>query len=95
VTIESSIEFQIAETRTFQKRIESRELRRYYTRIKESIYPRLRANPYYGPNIKRLKGELSSIFRYRIGNYRLFYTVDADRKIVFVLDFIHRRNAYR
>jgi mRNA interferase RelE/StbE len=79
----------------FQGRIESREFRRYYVRIKDGIFPRLRENPYYGPNIKRLKGELSDIFRYRIGDYRLFYTVDADRRMVFILDLIRRKNAYR
>ncbi|MEW5816091.1 MAG: type II toxin-antitoxin system RelE/ParE family toxin [Spirochaetota bacterium] len=93
--IESSSEFKIAETGTYRKRIESREFRRYYPRIKETIYPQLRASPYYGPNIKRLKGELSTVFRYRIGDYRLFYTVDADRKLVFILDFAHRKDAYR
>jgi len=40
----------------------------------------------FGPNIKRLKGKLSSIYRFRIGNYRLFYTIDSEKKLVFMLE---------
>jgi len=68
---------------------------RYHAKIKESIYPLLRANPFWGPNIKRLKGELAAIYRFRIGNYRIFYTIDTEKKIVFILDINHRKDAYR
>ena len=88
-------EYRIAETDTFQKKMESAAFRRPYTRIVRTIYPRLRSNPYYGPNIKRLRGELSAVFRYRIGDYRLFYSIDTQRNTVFVLDLVHRKDAYR
>ena len=68
---------------------------RYYPKIKENIYSALRVTPFFGPNIKRLKGELSSIYRYRIGDYRLFFTIDSEKNLVFVLDFTHRKDAYR
>jgi mRNA interferase RelE/StbE len=55
----------------------------------------LRNNPFFGPNIKRLKGEFASIFRYRIGNFRIFYTVNQEKKLVFILDISHRKDAYR
>ncbi len=93
--IAPSDEFHIAETATFQKRVTSRGFQRYYQRIVDSVYPRLRNNPYFGPNIKRLKGELKSIFRYRIGDYRLFYTIDPDTKRVYVLELEDRKDAYR
>ena len=92
--IESSNEFRIAETQTFQKKLASRLYRKYYPRIKDKIYPVLRKNPFLGPNIKRLKAELKGIYRYRIGDYRLFYTIDADKRLVFILDFSHRKDAY-
>ncbi|HAV10588.1 MAG TPA: type II toxin-antitoxin system mRNA interferase toxin, RelE/StbE family [Dehalococcoidia bacterium] len=91
----SSDEFRISETLTFQKKAASRIHKQYYSRIKDNIYPVLRNNPFFGPNIKRLKGELSSIYRYRIGDYRLFYTIDSEMKIVFILDVAHRKDAYR
>lgn len=90
-----SIDFRIAETATFQKRIAALPYRRDYENIKETIYPKLRSNPFYGPNIKRLRGELAALFRYRIGNYRLLHTIDSEKRLVFVLDIIHRKDAYR
>ncbi len=94
-SIESLNEFKIAETHTFQKKIESYEFKGYYNKIKTIIYPILRQNPYHGPNIKRLKGKLKPVYRYRIGNYRLFYTINKEKMLVFILDFIHRKEAYR
>jgi mRNA interferase RelE/StbE len=88
-------DFLIAETRTFQKRISSPEYRKLYKKITEAIYPTLRNNPFYGSQIKRLKGELQGIYRYRIGDYRLFYLVDRNRSLVFILDFKHRKSSYR
>jgi mRNA interferase RelE/StbE len=89
-----SSEFRIAETLTFQKKIRSRVYNQYYARIKERLYPSLRNNPYFGVNIKRLKGELSAIYRIRIGDYRLFYTIDPDENLIFILDILNRKDAY-
>ncbi len=90
-----SSNFRIAETLTFQKKIESGTYKQYYFKIKKNIYPALRAGPFFGPNIKRLKGEFRSIYRYRIGDYRVFYMVDSQKKMVFILDITHRKDAYR
>ena len=94
-TIASSNDFQVGETATYRKKVESKTFVRFSDRIRDNIYPRLRASPYFGPNIKRLKRELSSIYRYRMGDYRLFYTIDPTKKLVFILDIVHRRDAYR
>ena len=72
-----------------------RELNSLYPKIKNYVYPILRDNPFFGPNIKRLKGEFSDVYRYRIGDYRLFYTIDEGTVTVFVLSLDHRKNAYR
>ena len=90
-----SSSFRIAETQTFQKKIASRTYKQYYSRSKDNIYPALRNDPFFGTNIKRLKGELSSIFRYRIGDYRVFYTINSEKKLVFILDVVRRKDAYR
>ena len=94
-TIASSNDFQIAETATYREKVESKTFVRFSDRIRDNIYPRLRTNPYVGPNIKRLKGNLSAIYRYRMGDYRIFYTIDSTEKLVFMLDIVHRRDAYR
>jgi len=91
----SSNEFQIAETESFQKQLKkNRSLDRVYRRIRSYVYPLLRTNPFFGPNIKRLKGTFSDYYRYRIGDYRLFYTVNQEEVIVFVVALRHRQDAY-
>lgn len=49
--------YKIAETETFEKKINTLKYKFLYKKIKEYIYPILRENPYFGPNIKKLKGE--------------------------------------
>jgi len=55
----------------------------------------LRQEPHYGPNIKRLQGYEPITWRYRIGDYRLFYLIDDGEKIVYLLTMDHRKEAYR
>ena len=45
-------------------------------------------------NIKKLKDNLEGYYRYRIGNYRLFYLIEDDKLIIAVVDFKHRQQAY-
>jgi len=88
-------EYKIAETKTFLKTIKKPEYREVYPKIKSIIYPQLRSNPRFSRNIKKLKGEFKNIHRYRIMDYRLFYIIDEEKKIVFVIDFHHRKDAYK
>ena len=90
-----SEEFRIAETATFRKGLKTQGYQRYYKKLTENVYPRLKENPYYGPNIKRLKGDLKSVFRYRIGDYRLFYTVDPEKEYVYILTLENRKDSYK
>jgi mRNA interferase RelE/StbE len=64
---------EIAETETFQSSISKKEISKIYNKIKTYIYPQLRSNPFFGKNIKKLKDEFKDVYRYRIGEYRLFY----------------------
>lgn len=94
----ASSEFRIFETDEFLKRLEGlprmesdflqRKLRAY-------VYPRLRKNPFFGPNIKKLKGYTPDTWRYRIGDFRVFFLVDQTGRIVFMLSVDGRRDAYR
>ncbi len=86
--------FEIAETETFSKKIEQPELKKIYKKISEYIYPILRQNPFFGPNIKRLKGKYSDYYRYRVGNYRLFYKIEKEKVIIFIINIVHRKDAY-
>ncbi|MGO8695938.1 MAG: type II toxin-antitoxin system RelE family toxin [Rectinemataceae bacterium] len=55
----------------------------------------MRKNPFYGPNIKKLKGEYKDVYRYRIGNLRLFYKISEEAVIVFIIDIEQRKDAYK
>jgi mRNA interferase RelE/StbE len=87
-------EFRIAESKKLEKRKKKIDPP-LYTKIKNIVYPQLRKNPYFGANIKKLKGDLSGYYRFRIGNYRLFYLIEEDKVILVVVDVQHRRNAYK
>jgi len=69
-------DFKIAETDSFVKMVGKSKFNRLYKKINEYVYPMLRRNPYFGPNIKRLKGQYSDYYRYRIGDYRLMSGVN-------------------
>lgn len=91
----SSNRFRIAESDGFRKQLKKNPgLKRIYKKLTEFVYPLLRENPYYGPNIKRLRENWSDYYRYRLGDYRLFYTIDEDEIVVVVVTIAHRKSVY-
>jgi mRNA interferase RelE/StbE len=56
---------------------------------------RISYNPFNGQNIKKLNGELSDFYRYRIGNYRIIYEIFKNKKQVHIDMIIERKNAYK
>jgi mRNA interferase RelE/StbE len=86
--------FQIAETKSFQK-LKNKIDSKIYKKIVEIVYPQLRSNPFYGTNIKKLKGELSDYYRYRIANYRLFYIIENEKVIIVITDLKQRKDSYK
>ena len=85
--------FIIAETETFEKKIKTIKFKSIYKKITDYVYPILGENPYFGPNIKKLKGNYKDIYRYRIGDYRLFYTIFEEKIILFIIDIEKRQDA--
>lgn len=90
--------YKIFETTNFNKKIEkifTKNLQDSLSKkLKTNIYPQLKSNPYIGTNVKKLRNYKPETWRYRIGNYRLFFTVNEDTKIVYIIDFDHRKDAY-
>ena len=78
------------EAQKFYERADAPLVRRLHR-----CFEQLRENPYEHPNIKRLKGPLAGYFRYRIGDWRVIYEVDAEKRIVTILLIVHRSKAYR
>ena len=86
--------YEIAETTSFQKEIKKIGSLNIYSKIKNVVYPQLKKNPYFGSNIKKLKGEFDGVYRFRIGDYRLFYKIDKDKVIIFILSLKPRKDSY-
>ena len=90
-------EFRIFETERFQE-----DLRQYLgpseeklvRKLRTFVYPRLRQQPYFGKNIKKLRGYRPETWRYRIGEYRFFYEVDDRQKIIFMIAAELRSKSY-
>lgn len=87
--------FEIAETEIFSSKTEDRKYIKIYKKIIDYIYPQLKINPFFGNNIKKLKGEFEGIYRYRIGDYRLFYQIENDKVLIIILNIDDRKDAYR
>lgn len=90
--------YRIFETDEFlrgMKKLSAGDAKLIETKLKEYVYPQLKAEPYYGNNIKKLRTYSPSVWRYRIGKFRLFYSVDQDEAIVYILTVHFRKDAYK
>ena len=87
--------FKIAVTEHFTKKINSIKYNFLNQKINDDVYPILRNNPFFGGNIKKLKGEYKDIYRFRLGDYRLFYKIDEHENLVFIIDIENRQDAYK
>ena len=91
-------DFRVFETREFSSKLgklaedQAQIIRK---KLDEYVYPQLKQEPFFGPNIKKLRGYTPDMWRYRIGKFRLFYAVDADEGTVYILSVDLRRDAYR
>ena len=57
-------------------------------------FQRLEADPRGGNNAKPLKGPYAGYLRYRVGDWRVVYRIDADANRVNVVVIAHRREVY-
>jgi len=95
---DASSDFRLFETDEFEKRlgqlplVEARFIRR---KLAEYVYPQLRSDPFFGLNIKKLKGYQPETWRYRIGRFRIFFIIDQPERIVSILSVDNRRDAYK
>lgn len=91
-------DYRIFETDEFQRSLDKlspQERDTIRTKLTEYAYARLRERPHFGANIRKLRGYTPDTWRYRVGRYRVFYTVDEDSRTVYVLTAEARRDAYR
>lgn len=63
-------------------------------KIENYVYPQIKQNPHYGLNIKKLKNYSPETWRYRIGNYRIFYEIDEKEKLIIIVTIDSRQDCY-
>jgi len=61
-------------------------------KILEAIKTKLLENPYIG---KKLVGDLSSYYRYRVNDYRVIYEILEDEIILVIIKIKHRKEVYK
>ena len=77
------------------KKLSNRDVRFLTKKLKTYVYPQLCEEPHFGKNIKKLAGYDPNTWRYRIGNFRVFYGIDEDEKIIFIFTVEDRKDAYK
>jgi mRNA interferase RelE/StbE len=90
--------FDLFETDEFLKSIDTlqkRDKALVQAKLGEYVYPQIRSEPYYGINIKKLRGYSPNTWRYRIGSYRIFYTIDENDQLILLLVVESRDKVYR
>lgn len=91
-------DFRVFETDEFSKRfkkLSSRDARFLRKKLDSFVYPQIKKQPFWGNNIRKLQDYSPETWRYRIGRFRVFYTIDDKERIVFVLTVDDRKDAYR
>ena len=68
--------------------------RRVYDKISNIIYPQIKNNPYFGKDIKKLRAYKPETWRYRIGDFRLFYQINDREKVVGIITIEIRSKSY-
>jgi len=63
-------------------------------KLETYVYPQIRENPHFGKNIKKLKDYTLETWRYKVGDYRFFYTINTETKLISMLTIDHRQEAY-
>ena len=55
----------------------------------------LKENPFSDANIKRLHGELTGLYRYRVGSLRVVYKIEEEKVMVIVVAIGSRGDIYK
>ncbi len=91
-------DFRIFETDEFRRslrKLDGPQQSSVESRLKRRVYPQLRSQPYVGQNIKKLRDYEPETWRYRLGQFRLFYGIDPQQRIVHILTVENRKDAYK
>ncbi len=90
--------YRLFETNEFRSRLADLDpdpRRLVEAKLKAHIYPQLKTQPYFGPNIKKLRGYSPETWRVRLGQFRLFFAIDPQERMVSLLTIEYRKDAYK
>ncbi len=96
--MDDSSEYRVFESDEFIRKLEKlsgTDIRAIRTKLENYVDPQLREQPFFGENIRKLRGFGADVWRYRIGRFRVFYTVDEDERVVSNITVKARKDAYR
>ena len=91
-------DFRVFETDEFLKRFKkliSSDRNFLRKKLDSFVYPQIKQEPFWGNNIKKLQGYEPDTWRYRIGKFRLFYIIDEEDQIIYILTIDDRKDAYK
>jgi mRNA interferase RelE/StbE len=91
------IEYRIFETDEFIKKLNKlnpQDRTFIQKKLHIYVYPQIKNSPWFGNNIKKLKGYEPETWRYRIGKFRIFYIIDDEERTIYILTIDFRKNAY-
>lgn len=95
--VADSPEYRLLETPGFIKDLDGLGApvsRRIRAALQVRVYPVLRATPRHVPSAARLRDWEPPTWRIRIGNWRVFYEIDDENRIVSLIAADHRKDAY-
>ena len=91
-------DFRVFETDEFLKQLKKLppdDAKFLQAKLDAFVYPQIKQEPFWGNNIKKLRDYNPGTWRYRIGKFRLFYIIDQEEQIIYVLTVEKRKDAYR
>jgi mRNA interferase RelE/StbE len=91
-------DFRVFETKEFLKKLgklSKDHAKIIRSKLDEYVYPQLKKEPFFGLNIRKLRDYTPDMWRYRIGRFRIFYTVDTDESMVYIISIDFRRDSYK
>ncbi len=92
------VNYRIFETDEFTKvlkKLSKTNISFIQKKLKSYVYPQISNEPCFGKNIKKLRDYSPDTWRYRLGKFRLFYIVDHEERIIYILTIDFRKDAYR
>lgn len=89
--------FRIFETATFLEdlaEVPASQHRRIQSKLTDYVYPCLRRSPRNHPQARHLRVFHPETWRWRVGDWRAFYLIDDEERVVSMIAFSLRRDAY-